>query len=289
MTIPPLRFAYNTNGCSNHRLDDAINLIADAGYDGVALTLDWHHLDPFATDWKAQTERLAENLLQRDLSCVVETGARFLLNPRRKHDPTLIHPTIGGRRKRLEFLKRAVDIASLLRAEAVSFWAGVRQERVEEAEAWEWLAEGVNELVQYALEMEVEVALEPEPGMLIETNKDYQRLQQLLPSAHRAHLRLALDVGHVWVTGEQRPSEAVTVHQNALGTVAIEGMQRGIHQHLPLSEGDMAIPPILEALQAIEFDRLICVELSRESHRAHLAIPEAITQLREWEMDLRTK
>ena len=43
-----LRFAYNTNGAANHRLDDAIRLIADAGYDGIALTLDHHHLDPFA-------------------------------------------------------------------------------------------------------------------------------------------------------------------------------------------------------------------------------------------------
>ena len=45
-----LRFAYNTNGAANHRLDDALALIADAGYDGVAVTLDIHHLDPFAPD-----------------------------------------------------------------------------------------------------------------------------------------------------------------------------------------------------------------------------------------------
>ena len=40
-----LRFAYNTNGTANHRLDDAIDLIAEAGYQGVALTLDIH-VDP---------------------------------------------------------------------------------------------------------------------------------------------------------------------------------------------------------------------------------------------------
>ena len=34
-----LRYAYNTNGAANHRLDDALRLIADAGYAGVALTL----------------------------------------------------------------------------------------------------------------------------------------------------------------------------------------------------------------------------------------------------------
>ena len=40
-----LRYAYNTNGASNHRLGDALTLIAEAGYDGVALTLDHHRLE----------------------------------------------------------------------------------------------------------------------------------------------------------------------------------------------------------------------------------------------------
>ena len=51
LTMAPLRFAYNTNGAANHRLDDAVALIADAGYDGVALTLDHHHLDPMEEGW----------------------------------------------------------------------------------------------------------------------------------------------------------------------------------------------------------------------------------------------
>ena len=54
-----LRYAYNTNGLTNHRLDDAVALIADCGYDGVALTLDVGHLDPFAPDLAARVTRCA--------------------------------------------------------------------------------------------------------------------------------------------------------------------------------------------------------------------------------------
>jgi hypothetical protein len=64
-----LRFAYNTNGAANHRLDDALHLIKAAGYDGVALTLDIHHLDPFAETWAAEAGRVAsllEKLRHRD-------------------------------------------------------------------------------------------------------------------------------------------------------------------------------------------------------------------------------
>ncbi len=57
-----MRFAYNTNGTQNHRLKDAVALIADAGYDGVALTLDIHHLDPFAPGLPARAEALRSRL-----------------------------------------------------------------------------------------------------------------------------------------------------------------------------------------------------------------------------------
>ena len=54
-----LRYAYNTNGLTSHRLDDALALLADCGYDGVALTLDVAHHDPFAPDLAARTPRCA--------------------------------------------------------------------------------------------------------------------------------------------------------------------------------------------------------------------------------------
>ena len=274
-----LRYAYNTNGCAHHRLDDALDLIARAGYDGVALTLDWHHLDPLADDYLQRARSLRRGLRARKLDVVIETGARYLLNPAQKHEPTLINPHAEGRLRRVNFLKRAVDIAGILEAETVSFWAGVKQDAVPGNAAWVYLREGVAEVVAYAEREGVHISLEPEPGMLVETNQDFALLTggdhrfSQLPS-------LALDLGHVWVTGESDPVEAIRQYRNRLGTVTIEGMQRGVHQHLPLHEGDMAIAPLLAALREIEFGGLVCVELSRESPRAHEAIPESLAFLR---------
>ena len=42
-----MRLGYNTNGLAHHRLLDAIELLADVGYQSVAITLDAGALDPY--------------------------------------------------------------------------------------------------------------------------------------------------------------------------------------------------------------------------------------------------
>jgi D-psicose/D-tagatose/L-ribulose 3-epimerase len=268
-----LRFAYNTNGCANHRLDDALALIADSGYDGVALTLDIHHLDPFAPDFQNQRRAVAARLRHLGLGCVVETGARFLLDPRAKHEPTLVSATAEGRARRLEFLTRALEVAAETGADAMSFWAGVPKPGVDQAQARDWLRRGVEQVVRNAEMLGTMAALEPEPGMLVETVDDWRGLGI-------AGLRLALDTGHCLVTGERAPDAAVREFAGELGTVSIEDMRRGVHVHLPFGEGDMPIPAVLGALEAVGFDKLVCVELSRESHRADAMVPQALAYLK---------
>ncbi|QNE32952.1 sugar phosphate isomerase/epimerase [Sphingomonas sp. NBWT7] len=270
-----LRFAYNTNGAANHRLDDALMLIAEAGYDGVALTLDHHHLDPFADEWKRETERVGRLLDTLRLGSVIETGARYLLDPRVKHEPTLIAPEAEGRARRVAFLCRALDIAALLGSETVSFWAGVPQAGIDHATARGWLDDGLARVLDHAEAVGIDASFEPEPGMLVETVGDYAALATRHP-----RLRLALDTGHCLVTQDIAPETAIRDYAAAIGTVAVEDMRRGDHTHLPFGQGDMDMSAVLAALEEIGYRRLVCVELSRESPRAHQAIPEAIDYLK---------
>ena len=50
---------------------------------------------------------LVADLHARGLGCVIETGARFLLDPRAKHEPTLVTASPEGRARRVDFLFRA--------------------------------------------------------------------------------------------------------------------------------------------------------------------------------------
>ena len=271
-----LRYAYNTNGLAHHRLDDALSLLADTGYDGVALTLDVQHLDPFAPDLLARAVQLRARLDALGLGVVVETGARYLMDPRDKHEPTLVTAYEEGRARRLDFLRRCADVADELGAEALSFWTGVPRAGVDRAQAWRWVREGVMALVDSHGERGPALAVEPEPGMLLEDCDDWQRLQASVPQ-----VQLALDTGHCIVAGQYAPDQAVRVFAPHLGTVAVEGMRRGVHEHLPLDEGDVDLPAVLQALVDVGYDRLVTLELSRDSHRAHEMVPRALAHLRE--------
>ena len=90
---------YNTNGFAHHRLHDALEIIAETGDRAVALTPDVHHLPPFESS-AGEIAELRRRLERLDLAPVVETGARFVLDARRKHRPTLLEGERAGREAR---------------------------------------------------------------------------------------------------------------------------------------------------------------------------------------------
>ena len=124
---------YNTNGLAHHDLFDAVELLAEIGYRGVAITIDHNALPPvplpacpavpacehcWQPAWHGTTLAAAGKLGMRS---VIETGARFLLDPRVKHEPTLLSE---DRRRRIDFYKYAIDCAAELGSDCVSLWSG---------------------------------------------------------------------------------------------------------------------------------------------------------------------
>jgi sugar phosphate isomerase/epimerase len=270
-----LRFGYITNGLTEHRLSDALLLLADNGYDGVGLTLGHHHLDPFASDLSTRLVDLTRLLDRLRLAVVIETGARFLLDARRKHEPSLISE---GRERRLDLLERSVDIAAELRAEAVSFFSGVKPGSVSVEVAWSRLLEGCDQLLERATRRGVTLGLEPEPGMLIDRLEGYERVAERL--GNPARLGLTLDLGHCLCVEEDSVASSVARAGGRVVNVHVEDMRRGVHEHLDFGEGEMDFPAALEALEDAGYRGLVCVELSRHAHMAHLAVPRAIQFLR---------
>ena len=107
---------YNTNGFAHHRLEDAVHLVAELGYRGVAPTADFNTIDPLSQRWPDRARRLDKHLRQKKLRVAVETGARFILDIRRKHQPTLLDPDRHLALDRLQFIEACIRLGGELDA-----------------------------------------------------------------------------------------------------------------------------------------------------------------------------
>ncbi|WP_253916502.1 sugar phosphate isomerase/epimerase [Streptomyces sp. MNP-20] len=273
-----LRFGYGTNGLTDLRLDDALGLLADLGYSGVGLTLDHMHLDPLAPDLAARTRRVARRLDRLGLTVTVETGARYVLDPRRKHGPSLLDPDPQGRAERVRLLVRAVQVATDLGAHAVHCFSGITPDGTSVDTAWSRLTDALLPVLDAASEARLPLAVEPEPGHLLATLADFHHLRHLLGDPEP--LGLTLDIGHCQCSEPRSPAACVRAAAPWLRHVQIEDMRRGVHEHLPFGDGEIDFPPVLRALADTGYQGLTVVELPRHSHAGPQLAAQSLDFLR---------
>ena len=260
-----MRFGYNTNGFAHHCLGHALNILARLGYRSIAITLDHYALNPFDRHLPEQVAEMRTILQKLNLGCVIETGARFMLDPWRKHQPTLLSAAKSWRKRRLTFLQGAVDIAHGLGAGAVSFWSGTPLDGAPDKILMERLVEGCLRLCDHAAAEHVRLAFEPEPGMFIDR---MARFAELRERVNRSNFGLTLDIGHLHCQGETPIADHIRHWRDMIWNIHIEDMCKGVHEHLMFGEGEIDFGPVLQALEEIGYQGGVHVELSRHSHDA---------------------
>ncbi|WP_205754679.1 EboA domain-containing protein [Pseudarthrobacter sp. NamE2] len=275
----PFSLGYGTNGFTDHPLPVALELLAEQGYGAVALTLGHPHLDPFAEDLDDQLSWLRARLDELGFRIVIETGTRFLLDPRHKHRPALVDEEADIR---LAFLRRAVDIAAVLQAECVSFFSGILPADTSPQTGWQRLISRVADIVDYARERNVVVAVEPEPGMLVQTVADVLRLRAELGNPD--NLRVTVDIGHCVVVEPGGVRGALLEAGPLLANVQLDDMPAHAHEHLPFGQGAVDLPLALATLAELDYRGVAAVELPRHSHDAPGLAVRSIMALRAgWE------
>jgi L-ribulose-5-phosphate 3-epimerase len=260
---------FSTNSLGEIDAIDALPILHDLGYRSIAITPDRHLLDPFGAAFDAEVERWQVALAAEGMGCVIETGARHLLDMRHKHEPTLISTDPGGRGRRVGFLKAAIDLAERLDAGCVSIWSGAGRDSAGEEALWDRLVEGLLPVLDHAADARtgrgVAVAFEPEPGMFIDTLHRCSRLFDRL--GNPGHLAVTIDIGHLECMGE-RPTEAVLAPwAGRIANVHVDDQLAARHEHLPLGAGDIDFSATVGVLRAAGYAGGLHVELPRQSHR----------------------
>jgi L-ribulose-5-phosphate 3-epimerase len=282
------RLGYNTNGLAHHRLGDAFELLASLGYEGVAVTPDVGELDLYDLD-RGRVARLRKRAEDLGLTLTIETGARYLLDPRRKHFPTLLEDSASERARRSDFLRRSIDLAVDLGAGLVSMWSGaaprgeIGDPREREADAnpelWDRLTAGVDAALEHARGANVRIGFEPEPGMFVERPDGYLELVRRLGTRGR-EVGLTLDIGHLLVTRDLPVGDIVRQLGPHLVHVHLDDVRDGVHEHRMLGDGVLNLHETLSALIDVGYGGMTALELSRDSHRGAWAAQESIARLR---------
>ena len=260
-----MKAGYSTNSFGDVDPLDALSLLCEQGYASLAITPDRSILNPYEKTFASEVRVWQHALAKAQMRCVVETGARHLLDSKRKHHPTLLSDAQDDCNRRIEFLRRAIELAGELKADCVSLWSGAVCSDADETLLWRKLTDGVGEVLDHASRCGVMLGFEPEPGMFIDT---VARAEELFERLGRPKsLCLTVDIGHLECLGERPLAATVRDVADRIVNVHIDDMIVCRHEHLPLGKGDIDYVPIFRELLAARYQGGLHVELPRQSHR----------------------
>ena len=260
-----MKAGYSTNSFGDVDPLDALSLLCEQGYASLAITPDRNILNPYEKTFASEVRVWQHALAKAQMRCVVETGARHLLDSKRKHHPTLLSDAQDDCNRRIEFMRRAIELAGELNADCVSLWSGAVCSDADETLLWRKLTDGVGEVLDHASRCGVVLGFEPEPGMFIDT---VARAEELFERLGRPKsLGLTVDIGHLECLGERPLAATVRDVADRIVNVHIDDMIVCRHEHLPLGKGDIDYVPIFRELLAARYQGGLHVELPRQSHR----------------------
>ena len=270
--------AFSTNAYTRHTLPDAIESIGDHGYAGVEILGDEPHAY-FPAFGDADEERLVTVLDDSDLrvsniNANTATGYYDDAPPSSFFDPSVVTANDADREWRIEYTKRAIDLATLTGAPAVCLATGRPLPGTPPERTHEHLRDSLDSILDYAEEHGVDIGIEYEPELLVECTEE---VLALIDDIGRDSLGINLDVGHAAVYGED-PAEAIrrsAGHVTGVHLEDIVGGIRGKHYHRIPGEGDLDFRAIFDALDDIGYDGFATLELYTYPDRPDEAAREA--------------
>lgn len=271
MNIP---ICYNTNGLQNLSMPLAIKAVAENGYDGIELSLSKNRLCPGVTS-KKELQDIKHVLSDHGIPPVcLATGADTLLSDVR-FEPSLISENPAGRQRRIDLIRGAMDFAALLAVPVLNLASGILPQGTSREEARDRLCAGL--LACLAHSDNVTLALEPEPGMLIETTIHGL---DILNTLNHPRLMLNLDIGHAYCA-ETNLIEAIQRALPHTRHTHIEDIRNRIHHHEIPGTGDIDFKEVFQAFRDSQYAHCVSVELYNHNDVWQQALAQSRAYLRD--------
>jgi len=259
-----VELAFSTNAYTRYELPDAIRRIAEHGYSGVEILADTPHaflpeFDETELD-QLQTALADTGLAVSNINANTAMGYYDDAPPSAFFDPTLITADEEDRNWRIEYTKSAIDLAAAVDAPAVCVATGRPLPGTLPEAAMEYLHESLHEILDHADAKGIDVGIEFEPELLVES---VDETLALIDDLGRESLGVNLDIGHAAVYGDD-PAESVRRCAGYITGIHLEdivGGPRGKHYHRIPGEGDIDFEAVFAALEEVGYDGFATLEL----------------------------
>jgi sugar phosphate isomerase/epimerase len=249
-------FGYSTNAFVKFGLTDAVERIARLGFKGVEIMADRPHLYPPDVD-EAGLQRLQQALGAGGLK-VTNLNSFTLFAVGDTYLPSWIEPEPSRRDIRIRHTRECLQIARRLGCANISVPPGGPLSGVTRGEAERRFYEGLEQVVTLAEELRVRILVEPEPGLMIETTRQFQEFMRAVRSPA---VGLNFDIGHFFCAGED-PAEAFETLCEWVGHVHLEDIAATrVHRHLIAGKGAIRFGEVLKRMRRLGYAGDISLEL----------------------------
>jgi protein FrlC len=255
-----IRLAFSTNAFKKNTLAEAIITIAGIGYRGVELMADVPHAHPAAFTTE-QRQQIKSQLASLNLQISNVNAFTHFAHGDTYH-PTWIEDDAAKRDERIAHTLASIDLAAEFRATTLSLQPGgpMIGTNITRPVAANRFAEGLRRILPRAREHGVILAIEPEPGLFIETAREYLAFKNEF-FRDEPLVRMNCDVGHLFCVGED-PAAIIRAMPEQIAHVHLEDIgSNRVHQHLTPGKGVINFPSIFSALNDIRYTGWATVEL----------------------------
>ena len=252
--------AFSSNAFKKSTLAESIDALADIGYSAVEFMADMHHAWPPTFD-AARRRETAKQLQGRGL-VVSNVNAFTCFVHGDTYHPTFFEPDKQYRQLRIDHTKRSLELAQQFGAKTVSIQPGgpLIGTGLSRAAASDLFAEALWECVPTARACGVTIAVEPEPGLLIQTGAEYLAFKDQY-FKDESSVKMNCDIGHLFCVGDD-PAAVIRSMPGQIAHVHLEDIGANhVHQHLTPGKGVIDFQSIFSALDAVGYEDWVTVEL----------------------------
>jgi sugar phosphate isomerase/epimerase len=255
-----LQLAFSTNAFKKHTLEEAIDAIAAIGYGAVELMADVPHAYPQHMDGPRR-QQVREQIARRGLA-VSNINAFTLFACGDTYHPTWIEDDPARRQVRIEHTLRSIDLAREFGARTISLQPGgpLIGTTITRQLAARRFADGLATVLPAARAAGIVLAIEPEPGLFIESSQEYLQFKcEYFPD--EPLIQMNCDIGHLFCVGED-PVRVIRSMPGHIAHVHVEDIgENRVHQHLAPGKGVIDFAGVFAALRDVGYGGPVTVEL----------------------------